>query len=275
MIQTMKIKKITTGVFIGLLNFSFAQQINSVINNGKVVKSSNGTTDKVYLFGVGSTDALQLDKLTASGGISVAVKPSDRSTFFLAFNFGGGIIKKEKSDSVLLNSLYFPDIASTVFTGAIEYSLSTFQKKGNWKSYSVDSTHQLLACAEGSLQQRNIIKDSATLNLNAANINIGLKYRWTYHGSNDNTAIMNIGAYYNGIFINRNNEDNFNALFNPVGNPQDGNYNFTRTINGFSTMVSMQLNSTIIYFRTYTNLDYSRDLAFSVGIKTSGKFISF
>jgi hypothetical protein len=38
---------------------------------------------------------------------------------------------------------------------------------------------------------------------------------------------------------------------------------------------NIKLNKTIIYFRTFDDIDRSEELAFSVGIKVTGSFFSF
>ena len=278
-----------------------AQQINSVLKTGTKPQikteqqknaapdsdSSEMKSDKVFIFGVGSTDALNLDKLTAAGGLSVALKPSQRITTFLSFNYGGTVLKKEKSDSVQLSSLYFPDIASSAFTGSIEYVVAGFRSKKMDKTYkdkkyieflrsfSDTATNQLAINIEGSIQARNIEKDTLTYNLNIANINAGLKYRWTYQSITNNSAIFTIGACYNGVFINENSKKNFNALFIDDAAPAVSLQNFDGTIHGWSLLTSVQLNKVIVYFRTFDDFDRPDGLAFSVGLKATGTFFSF
>jgi hypothetical protein len=271
---------------VNLLNNNdvFSQQINLVENlSGNAEKNqSSGEKDRVFIYGVGSTDALDLDKLTAAGGLSGAIKPNPRTTITLNFNYSGVISKKESSDSVKLNSLYFPDIASSAFAGSFELALTGFRKydtakefKDNWNSFTDTLPNQLLFCLEGSFQERKIEKDSLLYNLGMTNINGGLKYRWTYYGKNKNKAVFTLGALYNGVFINSNNDKTFNSLFKDETESTASLKNIDRVINGFSLLASLQLNNTIIYFRTFDDVDRSEELAFSVGIKVTGSFFSF
>jgi hypothetical protein len=280
-----------------------AQQINTIIRSTPTAPAAT-TVDKVFVFGVGNTDALNLDKLTASGGLSLALKPNQRITLFLSFNYGGTVVKKEKSDSVQLSSLYFPDIASTAFTGSFEYAFAGFRKRAPaiaavpatattpaiaavpmigyktfLQSFTDNTPDQLLFSFEGSVQGRNIQKDTITYNLSVANINAGLKYKFIYQPtSSSNSAVFILGVCYNGVFINANSKKSFDSLFKDENNTTASSFNTNNldgSINGWSILTSVQLNKVILYFRTFDDLDRAHDLGFSVGIKATGNFISF
>jgi hypothetical protein len=246
-----------------------AQQILPVIEDKRKDDSNKALAfdkqDKIFIFGSGSTDALELDKLTASGGLNMAAKPVERLTLFLNFNFGGSVIKKEKADSVYLSSFYFPDIASTAFSGSASFSLLP------WK-FKTNAEHQLLLGFDGSVQERNINRDTILFNLSLANFNVGPKYQWLYSGRNDNNAIITVGVFYNQVFINDNSQRDFNTLFNPSGS---ASMSMPSDLKGINGLISVQFNSALVYFRTYTDLNRGRDLSFSLGIKAIGKFFSF
>ncbi|HET6228362.1 MAG TPA: hypothetical protein VFF27_18925 [Bacteroidia bacterium] len=270
--------------FLLFSNTIKAQQVLPLIVNKKKNEFSakekgelNSTDyDKIYILGSGSTDALELNKLTASGGLGVAVKPSKRLTIFLNYNFGGNVVKKEKADSVYLSSFYFPDIASTAFSGSINLSLLplpfSFSKNKTIKIFDPIAEHQLLITLDGSIQERNVNRDSVLYNLNFANFDVGPKYQWLYSGKNENNAIFTIGIFYNRVFINDNSKRDFNALFNPTGN---NSVALPHGFEGISGLVSIQFNKALVYFRTYSDLNKHKDLAFSIGIKAVGEFFSF
>ncbi len=263
----MKIKNITL-ILPAILSCisGLSQQINPTIN-----RHGDNKDDKVFILGNGTTDALDFDKLNASGGVSLYVKTHKHADLYLTYNFGGKVISTEKSDSIQLNSLYFPDIGTSAFAGTLDYEIP-FRKL---KKIKEDEPYmQILLSCEGSVQQRNIQNDSSIYHLSIANINYGVKYKWSYVSSDKkNNLVFTLGAMWNQIFINKNNADNFNALFNGQYNKND--YQIDRLINGLSFLASVQLNNSIIYFRTYQKNNTAADLSFTVGIKVTGKFISF
>lgn len=217
----------------------------------------------ITVFGIGSAESLQLDKLTAAGAISANLTINKYTTATLSFNYGAVGVKKEQPDSVPLSLFYFPDLANIAFAGGVDIHAPAFgeQVKHQW-SFSIES----------SIQRRNIERDSMVYQFGITNINAGPKYRWIY-SRNSHTAIFTVGISYNYVGINRNNSDAFTTLFKDYQSPAAPPVQ--RYFHGFSFMTSLQLDNAILFARTYTDFNQSADLAFTVGIKAAAEFFSF
>lgn len=252
---------------ITVLNFAFAigtlsaQQVLPYTTEEGSMKTTSDNDDNVFIYGVGSAESLQLESLTAAGSLSAGLKLGQGLTANVTFNFGSQAVKNEKADSVPLSLFYFPDVANTAFAGGIDYSHQFGESK-----------HNLGAFLEGSIQRRNIEKDSLTYEFGISNISTGLKYRWI-HTKGEHKAIFTFGFLYNYVGINRNNSDAFNTLFDDYEVGQSAPVK--RYFHGVSFLASLQLDDAIVFARTYTDVNQSGDLAFTVGIKAAATFFSF
>lgn len=261
----------------------FSQQIvpftnDSEIQEVKALKNDDTAEKAVIIYGITNAEALQFENLNAAGSLSAGVKLSKNVTGNVSFNFGTQAIKNEKADSVPLSLFYFPDVANTSFLAGIDIDLLRAEKSENKKgkqkvkSSLTDKHHHFSLCGEGSIQRRNIDRDSAVYQFGIFNFNSGLKYRWV-HAANGHTAVLTFAGYYNHIRINKNNDQAFNTLFNDFNAPVEPEVK--RYFHGISFLASLELDKVTVFARTFTDLNRSQDLAFTVGIRATADFISF
>lgn len=259
-----------TAFLIGILFFSKAQQVNFNFphaQNIKKIKTSDSSLirpeNKIFILGAVGADAIDISSLTTLGSISIGVRPSNRISGVLNFNLAGNIFFTESADTVLLSSFYFPDVGKSAFSGALEFCVFPYSKEKTNSNLS----NRFYLTAEGSLQNRQILKDSVNYKLGVLNYNLGFKYKWYYVSDNteQTRTTISIGALYNSIHFNNNNQSDFNSLFSD--NLQQPQNVFRNRISGIGTFLSLQINNSTFYLRTFTDLNKSRDLDFTVGVK--------
>jgi hypothetical protein len=97
--------------------------------------------DKVFIYGFGSSDAVGAEGVTANGGFSFGVQPHMWDRLFLSIGIGAKVVRNEKQDSVKINSIFFPDVASSVAYAHYEFSISTLYRlhKYNLKKHYTKS----------------------------------------------------------------------------------------------------------------------------------------
>jgi hypothetical protein len=250
--------------FIAMAGVSAAQQVLPFTAEGGSPRVTNDDDHRLFVYGIGSAESLQLDKLTATGSLSADLRLTDHFTCGLAFNYGSYPVKKEQADSVPLSVFYFPDISNTAFAASADYGLQLNDDD--------EQQHWLSFVAEASIQRRNIQKDTMNFDFGIVNFNSGIKYRWIYKPG-EHSAIFTAGVFYNYIGINKNNTDAFNTLFNDYsGSPVIPVRHY---FNGISMLASLQLDNAILFARAYTDFGKRNDLAFTVGIKAAATFFSF
>lgn len=248
---------------------------DSDIQEVKALKNDDSTDKAVTIYGITSAEALQFENLNAAGSLSAGIKLSNNVTGNISFNFGTQALKNEKADSVPLSLFYFPDVANTSFLAGIDIDLlrvDPSKGKCKFRSSLKDERHHLSVCAEGSIQRRNIDRDSSIYQFGIFNFNAGPKYRWV-HAGNGHTAVLTFSASYNHIRINKNSNEAFNTLFNDFSVPLEPQVK--RYFHGISCLASLELDKVTVFARTFTDLNRSQDLAFTVGIRASADFFSF
>ncbi|MBI3509499.1 MAG: hypothetical protein HY064_02475 [Bacteroidetes bacterium] len=278
----MKKEILTTVLSLSATLFVSAQQIIPIVPKAPVktaeasslTDSSNtesNSEDKVLIYGVGGTDALDFKKFSAAGAISVGFRFRPNVFFASSVNVGTRLETKN-ADSVSISELYFPDVSNAAAAGSLEWDV--FNSYLAYKNKTAkDPNHGLIIGFDGSLQNKSISKDSVNYKLGIFNWNAGLKYRWQYHSSKGLDANFMCGIMYNYILISDNSHSNFNSIFNDYTVPVTSKVK--PFFNGFSTVFSFQINDSVFYVRTYTDSKNARDLSFDVGIKEAIKFRSF
>jgi|GEM_PF-3224418 len=251
-----------------------AQQINkSTIGKETETDSvDKDVKDAVHIYGVGGTDALNLEKITAAGGLTVGVdlfeekcvKDSDRVyglKGLISYNLSGNVAKKESVDSVSLNTIFFPDIGTSAF-----FASGDFYRQFTSKFYG-------LFTLEGSFQKRNIEKDSVVYGLNVTNVSFGPRFRWIHKNpKKESEAALTISFLFNHTEVLRESKRSFNEIFDDT---EPTKATPPRIFNGFNAIAALEINRTTLYFRTYTDFDSNGDLTFTVGIKAFADIFSF
>ncbi len=241
--------------------------------------------DKVFIYGFGASDAVSSDNVTANGGFSFGAQPHLWDRIFLSVGIGGNVVKKEKQDSVNINSIFFPDNASSVVYAYYEISLTTFCKlyryTKNEKKPRVNDNFRddILVFGEGALQNKNIEAiDSTIHNFSIYNISVGLKYRWTYDDKEKNKFCFDIGLGYGYTEISAQSKKSFQSLVDPdLGQLQK----LPTIYRGINCIASVQYNDLIIYARLFNPVSvngalvYQKNVYFSTGVKITGTFLSF
>lgn len=226
---------------------------------------------KVFLYGIGGADVVQLSDITASGGVfgRINLHNSKKWSANAAVGYNlNGTVSKESADSVKINALYFPDISSSAFIGSFELMremktdshASFFEQKG------------LGLNLDFSAQQRNLNKDSANYSFNVISANAGPKFRW-YYQTDENLSSFTLAVNIHWIRIAENSSESFSKLFNDYVAQTEN----TRAIDiyGLGILAAFQLNNTTFFFKAFDDFSKSNALSFSVGIKSNGKFLSF
>jgi hypothetical protein len=222
--------------------------------------------DKVFIMGIGGIDALSYDKLSIAGTFTAGFRIHPIWYSQVTFNYGTQISATRSADSVLLSELYFPDLSNS----ACSYSTELIIAKP-WGKES-NSQHTFLFGFDATLQNKQIEKDSIIYKVGAVNFTPGFKYRWIYRGRDDVQSSLVIGGYFNYVSINNSSSSTFNELYNNTTNQNDI---IGREFIGISFIISYQIQNTIFYARSFTDIKRSDDLAFSVGIKQAMTFKSF
>jgi hypothetical protein len=222
--------------------------------------------DKVFIMGIGGTDALSFDKLSIAGTFTAGFQIHPIWYSQVTFNYGAQISETQSGDSVLLSELFFPDVSNSACSYSTELIIG--QPWGN----ESNSQHTFVFGFDATLQKKQIAKDSNIYKVGAVNFTPGFKYRWIYRGRDDVQSSLVIGGYLNYVSINNSSVGTFNELYNNNNNQND---NIGREFSGISFIISYQIQNTIFYARSFTDLKRSDDLAFSVGIKQAMTFKSF
>ncbi|CAN5904494.1 hypothetical protein BH11BAC7_BH11BAC7_04560 [soil metagenome] len=239
-------------------------------------------TDRVFVYGAGSTDALDFKQFSAAASVSAMFRFWHDNMILAASVNVGAKIQQQESDSVSVNDLYFPDVANASAAGSLEWNFrNTFwpskfsnskQKADKILNEKIYENHQWALRFDVSLQNKLIKKDSISYKLGVFNFDAGPQYRWSFAGKNSHKADFSFGVFYNYILISDQSYSNFNQIFNDYAAPAS---KIQPYFHGFSTLFSFQINDSFFYVRTYTDLKSRSDLAFSVGIKQAIKFTSF
>jgi len=249
------------------------------------VDSLRASEDKVFIYGYGASDAVSLGNVTASGGFSFGAQLHPWDRFFLSVGIGGNVVKKEKQDSVNINSIFFPDNASSVVNGHYELSVTNACRLWKYKNNKSAPTagdnlsDDLILFVEGSLQNRNIeAVDSSVHNFGIFNLATGIKYRWMYDNKGKNKFCFDIAAAYGYIEIAQQSKKSFQTLVEPDVTAKP---NVPTIYRGLNFIATVQYNDLIIYARIFTPVSvngavaYEHNTFFSTGIKVTGTFFSF
>jgi hypothetical protein len=239
--------------------------------------------EKVFIYGFGSSDAVSQGNITANGGFSFGAQMHPWDRFFLSIGIGGTVVKKEKQDSVNINSIFFPDNASSVVYGHYEVSISSichfYKYKKKTPTINDNFSDDFIAYCEGSFQNRNIeARDSTITNFGIYNLSAGLKYRWTYIPNPKNKFCFDMGLAFGYIEIAKQSEKDFKSLVDPDIKTQQKVPTIYR---GLNYIASIQYNDLIIYARIFNQLSVNGQLSdehkiyFSTGIKVTGNLFSF
>ena len=255
--------------------------------------NAEDTTDFAYISGTGGTDALNFDKLTASGGLNMFVYLAKKIGWngHIAFNFSGEI-KTDDGDSIPLSTVYFPDIGTSSFLAGTELSLRRILQEilKNHLAKKPKQTEKLkiltdninankltswdfILLGEISFQKRNILKDTVNYHFNITNQDVGLGLRWFHTDNKRKHSVTGTFAVFplNQIMITNNDEKTFNSVF--AEERKKGN--LPTTISGISVLAAIEFNETMIYFRTFRDYESLGDYYYSIGLKATGKFFSF
>lgn len=243
-----------------VVKYSYGQQVLPLTADRGSAKTLVDDTHHVFVYGIGGAESLELKNISASGTLNAGLLLGWGMTANLTFNFGATAVKKENADSVPLSLFYFPDVSNTAFAMGLD-------KKIGLGPYS-----NLVPYMEGSIQRRNIEKDSLTYDFGIVNANGGLKYRWVYE-QNQHKTVFTAGLSFNYVAINKNNTDAFNTLFYDYVAPEQAS--IRRSFSGVCLMASLQLDDAIVFARTYDDVNRGGTLAFTVGIKAAATFFSF
>lgn len=257
-------------------------QSKSLLSSKEKLDSSE---EKVFIYGFGATDAVTMGNISANGGFSFGAQPHMWDRLFLSIGIGGNVIKKEKQDSVNINSIFFPDNASSVIYAHYEASASTlyhlnrYNKKGKKPSINDNYSDDFLLFFEGSLQNRNIeAKDSTIHNFGIYNLSGGVKYRWTYDVKGKDKFSFDLGIGYAYTEIALQSQKNFQSIMDPDLTQAKKIPTIYRGINCIATV---QYNDLIIYARLFSPISvngavsYQHNIYFSTGVKITGTFFSF
>ncbi len=261
----------------------FSDKAETDITNAKLGLDS--LEDKVFIYGFGSSDAVSMDNVTANGGLAFGANLHPWDRLFLSVGIGGNIVKKEKKDSVNINSIFFPDNASSVVY--VHYELSITNAITMWKykykdkkpSVGDNLNDDLLFFTEASLQNRNIEgNDSLIHNFGIYNISAGLKYRWSYLKDEKNKFCFDVAAGFGYLEISKQSEKIFQAIVDPAPTTKA---NLPTIYRGINLAGTIQYNDLIVYVRLFNPisvngaLTYQHNIYFSTGVKVTGKFFSF
>jgi hypothetical protein len=270
-------------------NINKLKDKKELLNESEILESKNLThtldslEEKVFIYGFGSSDAVSQGNVTANGGFSFGAQMHNWDRLFLSIGIGGTVIKKEKQDSVNINSIFFPDNASSVVYAHYEASISSLFriKKYRTKAPSITDnfSDDFIVFCEGSVQNRNIeAYDSTITNFGIFNISSGVKYRWTYIPNPKNKFSFDLGVAFGYIEIAKQSKKDFKSLVDPDITTQQKVPTIYR---GLNCIASIQYNDLIIYARIFNQLSVNgqlsdeRNIYFSTGIKVTGKMFSF
>ncbi len=206
-------------------------------------------TDRVFIYGAGSTDALDFKQFSAAASVSALFRFWHDNMFLAASVNVGAKLQQQEADSVSVNDLYFPDVANVAAAGSLEWSLSNTSRRSNnyqdTKNKSakrqpkdkVYEDHQWILRFDIALQNKSIKKDSVGYKLGVFNFDVGPQYRWNFTGKNRHTANFSFGLFYNYILISDNSYANFNQIFNDYTTPTS---QIQPYFHGFSTLFRLR-----------------------------------
>lgn len=139
------------------------------------------------VFGVGNVNKEQLEKFNASGKFSCFVKPlmRDKSelTFYLSFNKNAS-----NSDSLIAQTLIFPEVGNNSFLGTMEYAIS-LKQHAELNSFK---EHCIVPFFEFSNKSIKASLDTgsaklASYHFSTLNYTTGLKYLFRFSKTVDST----------------------------------------------------------------------------------------
>lgn len=237
----------------------------SVDSTVTVSQETGHEDDKIFIMGIGGTDALSFDKLSIAGTFSAAFKIHPIWYSQVTFNYGNSVTETQSGDSVLLSELFFPDLSNA----ACAYSTEIIIGKPWGKA--PNSKHSFVTGFDATLQRKQIDRKDTLYKIGVVNFTPGIKYRWMYRGREDVHSSLVIGAYWNFVAINESSSGTFNQLYNYSSSSEQ----IGRQFSGISFLISYQIQNSIFYARSFTDLSRSGDLAFSVGIKQAVTFKSY
>lgn len=256
-----------------LLNISHGQQINPTIFTTKVTAEGlrSESTDKIYLLGLGSIDAPDLNKVQSSGSLALAIKSTRALTTFLSYNLGANI-SKTHMDSISVSSFLFPDVANSVFMGSIAFDISEWYFDGVEKIRSETNLSHWIVKGEWSFQHRNVSNDSAVISkFDLGTIGAGAQYKWIYVTPKYRSA-FSLGLYYTYFGITKNTKVDFKKIYGIAGHTPI-NYH------GYGLESSMQINDLIFSFRFADILSGPgtrfNGISYTIGAKFVGDIFSF
>jgi hypothetical protein len=270
--------------FKQILSFENITKDKNLINDSLIdaqilYDSITNLQERIYVYGFGSSDAVSLNSVTANGGFSFSARLHTWDFISLSVGIGGNVVKKEKEDSVNIESIFFPDNASSIINAHYEFSFRDIYHeymKIN-KNININTYDDFLIFCEGSLQNRNIeAKDSTIHNFGIYNWSAGIKYRWNYE-KNDSKFRFDAGIGYGNVSIAPQSKENFETIITPSTTTKPASTIFR----GINFLISINYNDLIIYARLFDPLSvnnattYKDHIFFSTGIKVTGKFFSF
>jgi hypothetical protein len=241
------------------------------------VADTNTNPDRVFITAGGASDILVFNTVSAAGQLNAVIKLNPKHSWNVTAGYNiCGNIKNEKADSITIASIFFPDIGSSSFLLAMEYSP---MGKGFKKAYP---EWDFLITGEYTVQRRNvsiangITNNDTTCSFALDNYNIGLMARWI-HSSKDKKnnfmASLEISPY-NTVEVIQNTGYAFNKIyakdFSTTSQGMKLNYS------GMSAVFSVEYNDALFYFRTFDVYPMLQgNFFFTLGIKATAKFFSF
>ena len=265
--------------FLLFMNSLSAQQIMSTreFQSADFRSLAPESSKSVFISGTGGTDVLNLDKITASGGLDFTMLFSRRQkwTGRLAFNFSGNI-QSSAADTTPLSTLYFPDIGTSAFLASTEISMRPVLKYlfGKNNELKDENIWDAIFVGEIAFQKRNILQDEKVYKFNIQNACLGLGLKWIHENTNSNNYLCVRGVLYpiSTLEITGRDENMLSSIFT-----QDfyDHQKAPLAFNGYSFLVSAEINQTIIYLRSFRDYKSKGDFFFTIGIKAAATFFSF